>query len=199
MGNCIGDAGATSNAAAFAGEGAEGVLSPAERKLAARKRCQIAGKKIKQVYQFGEELGSGAYSTVVRGARRDGGQPAQAAIKCVNRARLSQEDAIALYDEVSILQKLKHPGVMALHEFYEEQETAYLVTELIVGGELFDRIVARTTYVERALLLLLVLLLLLLLLRATAMPDDVLLLLPAATPTKTNSHLPGTPRRWRAT
>ena len=36
-----------------------------------------------------------------------------------------------------------------LYETFDEKSTAYIVTELVEGGELFDRIVAKTSYSEK--------------------------------------------------
>jgi len=45
--------------------------------------------------------------------------------------------------------KLHHKNIIALEEVFEEDETIYLVLELVTGGELFDQIVSRGTYSER--------------------------------------------------
>ena len=45
--------------------------------------------------------------------------------------------------------RLQHPHIVRLHAFYEDGEAYYIVTELMTGGELFDRIVSRSHYSER--------------------------------------------------
>ena len=53
--------------------------------------------------------------------------------------------------EVEIMRHLpKHSNIVSLKEAYEDKEAVYLVMELCQGGELFDRIVARGHYTERA-------------------------------------------------
>ena len=54
-----------------------------------------------------------------------------------------------LADEISILKELNHPNIMKLYEVYDEPLFYYLVTELMGGGELFDRIVQKQAYNER--------------------------------------------------
>lgn len=44
----------------------------------------------------------------------------------------------------------EHPNIVRYREVYEDREAIYLVMELCEGGELFDRIVARGHYTERA-------------------------------------------------
>lgn len=43
-----------------------------------------------------------------------------------------------------------HPNIIKLRATYEDSENVHLVMELCGGGELFDRIVARGHYSERA-------------------------------------------------
>jgi calcium/calmodulin-dependent protein kinase I len=71
------------------------------------------------------------------------------AVKCVNRAKLTEEDAAALLEEVAILTEFKHPNIIRLYDFFEEPSTYYLVMENMSGGELFDRIVAKAYYNEK--------------------------------------------------
>ena len=40
---------------------------------------------------------------------------------------------------------MKHPNIMILHDFFSEEGHYFLVTELIEGGELFDRIVEKVS------------------------------------------------------
>lgn len=44
----------------------------------------------------------------------------------------------------------KHPNIVSFKEAYEDKDAVYLVMELCKGGELFDRIVAKGHYTERA-------------------------------------------------
>ena len=54
----------------------------------------------------------------------------------------------ALLEEVAILQEIHHPHVMRLFAFYEDPKFYSLVTEMVSGGELFDRIVEKKHYNE---------------------------------------------------
>ena len=60
----------------------------------------------------------------------------------------SQEDIDALLEEVAILQAIHHPHVMHLLAFYDDSKYFSLVTEIVDGGELFDRIVEKQHYNE---------------------------------------------------
>eukprot|EP00808_Paulinella_micropora_P021448 g26978.t1 len=56
-----------------------------------------------------------------------------------------------LRSEYDVMKQMKHPNIIRLEGAYEdrEDENLYLVMELCTGGELFDRICARTSYTER--------------------------------------------------
>ena len=47
-----------------------------------------------------------------------------------------------------ILRKLDHPGVMKLYELHETRVTICLITELLEGGELFEKLDATKIYSE---------------------------------------------------
>ena len=71
------------------------------------------------------------------------------AIKIVTKAKLTPEDETALKDEISVLKELKHPNIIALYDVFDEKDHYYLVTEHMMGGELFDRIVQKSYYNEK--------------------------------------------------
>ena len=71
------------------------------------------------------------------------------AVKVVTKAKLSREDDLALKDEISILKSLDHNHIIKLNDVFYEPSHYYLVTELMNGGELFDRIVAKAYYNEK--------------------------------------------------
>ena len=93
------------------------------------------------------KLGEGSYAVVRRGNEKEKADE-QWAIKCVDKKDLTEPDLLALQDEVEILGSIKHPNVMQLHESFDEPMYFYLITELVNGGELFDRIVAKEAYNE---------------------------------------------------
>lgn len=71
------------------------------------------------------------------------------AIKIVTKAKLSVEDEIALKDEIHVLKEMKHENIIQLYGVFDEVESIYLVTERMMGGELFDRIVQKAYYNEK--------------------------------------------------
>ena len=41
-------------------------------------------------------------------------------------------------NEVNVLKEMDHPNIIRIFEFYEDEESYHIVTELWEGGELFD-------------------------------------------------------------
>ena len=59
-----------------------------------------------------------------------------------------QQDLHRLAIEMEVLQTVHHPNIIELKEVFETEEMLYIVTELVTGGELFDRIVSKGSYSE---------------------------------------------------
>jgi len=98
-------------------------------------------------YELGEKLGSGAFATVKEGTGRD--TNIKYAIKIFEKKNLSNLDTEALTIEINILKTLHHSHIIKLYNVYDESKHYYLITELVVGGELFDRIVSKKQYTEK--------------------------------------------------
>jgi len=105
------------------------------------------GKKFLKTYLLSRELGSGAFSVVKLGVNKVSGE--SVAVKIVSKKKLSEEDLAALHTEISILTHLNHPHIIKLFEVFDEGSDFYIVTELVQGGELFDRIVSKSHYTEK--------------------------------------------------
>lgn len=106
-----------------------------------------AKAKFSSEYKIGETLGKGAFSVVKEGTNKKTGE--SYAIKIVTKSQLTSEDETALKDEISILNDLKHPHIIRLYAVFDESNYYYLVTERMRGGELFDRVVAKSYYNEK--------------------------------------------------
>lgn len=106
-----------------------------------------SGKTFNELYKLGKQLGEGAFSVVKEGSHRQ--SSSSFAIKIVTKSKLSKEDEIALKDEIAVLTELKHKHIIRLYDVFDEQQFYYLVTEKMMGGELFDRIVQKSYYNEK--------------------------------------------------
>jgi Protein kinase domain len=87
-----------------------------------------------------KELGHGHYGVVRKCMHRESGE--WYAIKSIRKSKVSKIEV--LKREVEILKEVKHPHIIELIEVYEDERYLHLITELCTGGELFDRIIAKT-------------------------------------------------------
>jgi serine/threonine protein kinase len=96
-------------------------------------------KQIRQ-YNITAELGHGAFSTVCRAFHRSSRR--NFAIKIFPKSNLtSTEDADRFQREINSCAFMRHPNLVALHDFFWDDTNFYMVMDLCPGGELFDYIV----------------------------------------------------------
>jgi len=70
------------------------------------------------------------------------------AIKIIEKTNVGA-DLNRLQTEIKILKQVDHPNIIKLKELFETPTMLAIVTELVTGGELFDKIVAQGNYSER--------------------------------------------------
>merc|ERR1712137_1470523 len=98
------------------------------------------------VYTVGKELGSGAFSVVKSCTHKATGL--EYAVKVIRKENVKQ-DIHRLAIEMQVLESVEHPNIIELKEAFETDEMLYIVTEVVTGGELFDRIVNKGSYTEK--------------------------------------------------
>ncbi|KAG0477430.1 hypothetical protein HPP92_014271 [Vanilla planifolia] len=108
------------------------------------------GRDIGRRYELGNELGRGEFGITYLCTDRETGE--KFACKSISKKKL--RTAVDIEDvrrEVEIMRRMPpHPNVVSLKDTYEDDNAVHLVMELCEGGELFDRIVTRGHYTERA-------------------------------------------------
>lgn len=106
--------------------------------------------RISEKYILGRELGRGEFGITYLCTNRETNEP----LACKSISKRKLRTAIDIEDvrrEVAIMSNLpEHPNIVKLKATYEDNENVHIVMELCEGGELFDRIVARGHYSERA-------------------------------------------------
>jgi serine/threonine protein kinase len=96
-------------------------------------------------YTKGEILGSGNMASVYRYTRKKDG--VQLAAKVVKKSTLTEMSDFT--NELEILAECGgHKHILDLHDIYEDADNFYLLTDLLEGGELFDRICEMGVYTE---------------------------------------------------
>lgn len=108
------------------------------------------GHEIEQRYELGRELGRGEFGVTYLATDKSTGEVF--ACKSISKKKLrTRVDIEDVRREVEIMKLLpRHPNIVSLKDTYEDDNAVHLVMELCEGGELFDRIVARGHYTERA-------------------------------------------------
>ena len=118
--------------------------------LGAGLAAEASAEELLRRYQLGEELGRGEFGLTRRCTDTSTGEVL--ACKSISKRKLrSSVDIEDVRREVAIMRSLPdHPSVVRLREAFEDADAVHLVMEVCEGGELFDRIVSRGHYTERA-------------------------------------------------
>jgi calcium-dependent protein kinase len=105
---------------------------------------------VKATYSIGKELGRGQFGVTHLCTHKATGK--QYACKTIAKRKLvNKEDIEDVRREVQIMHHLTgQPNIVELLGAYEDKQSVHLVMELCAGGELFDRIIAKGHYTERA-------------------------------------------------
>ncbi|CAL4946930.1 unnamed protein product [Urochloa decumbens] len=105
---------------------------------------------VRTIYTVGKELGRGQFGVTSLCTHKATGE--RFACKTIAKRKLStKEDVEDVRREVQIMYHLAgQPNIVELKGAYEDKQSVHLVMELCAGGELFDRIIAKGKYTERA-------------------------------------------------
>lgn len=101
----------------------------------------VTDQWVKENWNLREKLGSGYFSEVHRGSKRE--EPAkEQAIKVVDKGRFvnfrkRRKTQLSLGGEANILKRVRHPFIVELYECFETASHLYLILEFVPGGDLF--------------------------------------------------------------
>ena len=128
--------------ACFAAGAAAGVASWSDHGFAACKgeppaRLQsfsTHSHDINMDYEFGPQLGSGAYGHVFRGRCKATGKVV--AIKALPKRK--ESEAMVRAEVAALRSSALHRSIAEIYDFYEAPTVFYIVMEFVDGGELLD-------------------------------------------------------------
>ncbi|PON89159.1 GPCR kinase [Trema orientale] len=108
------------------------------------------GRDISAQYDLGRELGRGEFGVTYLCTEISSGE--KFACKSISKKKLrTPVDIDDVRREVEIMKHMRnHSNIVTLKDSFEDDNAVHIVMELCEGGELFDRIVARGHYTERA-------------------------------------------------
>ncbi|KAG6939813.1 death associated protein kinase 2, partial [Chelydra serpentina] len=97
-------------------------------------------QKVEDIYEIGEELGSGQFAIVKKCREKSTGVEYAAKFIKKRQSRASRRGVRReeIEREVNILQQIQHANIIKLHDVYENRTDVVLILELVSGGELFD-------------------------------------------------------------
>ncbi|CAD8168820.1 unnamed protein product [Paramecium pentaurelia] len=102
--------------------------------------------RVSTEYQFlTPPIGKGQYSEIRKVINKKTG--IMRAVKIVQKnANEKEEERVT--SEVNILEKLDHPNILKINEYYSDDRFHYIITDYYSGGELFSKIQERRTFSE---------------------------------------------------
>lgn len=105
---------------------------------------------VRATYVFGRELGRGQFGVTYLCTHKET-RKAYACKSIATRKLANRDDVEDVRREVQIMHHLTgHRNIVELVGAFEDRHSVNLVMELCAGGELFDRIIAKGHYSERA-------------------------------------------------
>ncbi|KYG46502.1 hypothetical protein M433DRAFT_142917 [Acidomyces richmondensis BFW] len=98
-------------------------------------------------YKTGKTLGAGSYSVVKECVHIETGR--YYAAKVINKRLMAGREHM-VRNEIAVLKRVSmgHQNILTLVDYFETMNNLYLVTDLALGGELFDRICRKGSYYE---------------------------------------------------
>ena len=103
--------------------------------------------RFRDFYKIGPGIGSGSFGEVRKWIHKI--TNAVRAVKIILKEALKGNEKLRFFYEMEIMKKLDHPNILKIYEVFQDQKRYYLITELWTGGELFDEISKRITFLEK--------------------------------------------------
>jgi serine/threonine protein kinase len=96
--------------------------------------------------QLGKELGTGAFAVVHEVTRKKDGL--LFAAKICDTSTFIEAELDSLMKEIDILRRMEHPSIMTVEDVFQEGSNFIIVSELLRGGELVDRLIKKKYFEE---------------------------------------------------
>eukprot|EP00929_Paragymnodinium_shiwhaense_P106664 TRINITY_DN7225_c0_g1_i2.p1 TRINITY_DN7225_c0_g1~~TRINITY_DN7225_c0_g1_i2.p1 ORF type:complete len:580 (+),score=138.36 TRINITY_DN7225_c0_g1_i2:69-1808(+) len=98
------------------------------------KRCNMPFRNFYRT-DICEKLGSGGFGDVYKTVQKATGK--SVAVKSIRKEKMEEEGEMdLLHEEISALVALDHPNILKMIEYFEDDTTVFIVTDLAQGGDL---------------------------------------------------------------
>lgn len=87
-------------------------------------------------YELGDNLGKGKYGLVKAAVHKKTGL--NCAVKIIKKKELSLKDLELLKREIEVLKVCQHPNIIKFFDVFENQDSIYIVMEVLKGGDFFS-------------------------------------------------------------
>uniref|UniRef100_A0A3Q1BHN0 non-specific serine/threonine protein kinase n=1 Tax=Amphiprion ocellaris TaxID=80972 RepID=A0A3Q1BHN0_AMPOC len=112
---------------------------PLPNAIVKAKNCLIY---FSDAYEIKEDIGVGSYSICKRCIHKGTGM--EYAVKIISKAKRDPTEEVEI-----LLRYGQHPNIITLKDVYDDGRSVFLVTELMKGGELLDKILRQKFFSER--------------------------------------------------
>ena len=104
---------------------------------------------ISKFYKIGKVLGKGSFGEVCSCTHQYSGK--EYAIKTVQKSKINEHKVLLdlMAQELDVLAATDHPHITRIHELIEDDGNFYIVSELVTGGELYNKIIEKKKFSEK--------------------------------------------------
>uniref|UniRef100_A0A3Q1CSW4 non-specific serine/threonine protein kinase n=1 Tax=Amphiprion ocellaris TaxID=80972 RepID=A0A3Q1CSW4_AMPOC len=106
------------------------------------KQLHRSTSQFSDAYEIKEDIGVGSYSICKRCIHKGTGM--EYAVKIISKAKRDPTEEVEI-----LLRYGQHPNIITLKDVYDDGRSVFLVTELMKGGELLDKILRQKFFSER--------------------------------------------------
>eukprot|EP00470_Lotharella_oceanica_P010878 CAMPEP_0170190702 /NCGR_PEP_ID=MMETSP0040_2-20121228/49930_1 /TAXON_ID=641309 /ORGANISM="Lotharella oceanica, Strain CCMP622" /LENGTH=414 /DNA_ID=CAMNT_0010438631 /DNA_START=46 /DNA_END=1290 /DNA_ORIENTATION=+ len=89
-------------------------------------------------YERLEELGVGRFSSVICAEHKR--TKVKYAMKVIEKVNIDEKEQQALHTEIAVLRMLRHPNILSLKHVFETRRQIFIITNLVSGGDLFEKL-----------------------------------------------------------
>ncbi|CAG9332760.1 CDPK1_58 [Blepharisma stoltei] len=108
---------------------------------------KVTSRNILDYYEIVKEIGVGGFGTVFE--VRDKRSGLRRAMKEIPKDNLDEAKFQKMIEEVELVKNMDHPNIMRIYEVIETSRFYYVITELLDGGELFEKLTKQRRFTEK--------------------------------------------------